>query len=540
MQEKDKNDIMQEAKILESLNHPNIIHFKELIIDNQNEYLHIVMEYADGGDMNQKIKMQKGKHFTETQILNWFSQICQAIKYLHETKKIIHRDIKSSNIFLTRTNQIKLGDFGIAKCLNKSMGKAYTVVGTPYYLSPEIINNEPYDFKSDIWALGILLYEMCMLKLPFDSNNIAQLYIKIIKGVYQPISGEYSKELKLLIGSMLRVNSIKRPKIMDIINNQIIKDNSNPPLTRKRGNSDLYRPKNESAKNFGKFINCSIRRNTKVKIEEVKAQKTVKENEKKNNIVINQSIFDNFRKGKNAILEEFMKNKQEKIKHSNIISKSISDNLWSKNYSLFTNNENKENNTDNTHFEIIENDNINNNKFINEIDILTSFKFDSSKELTDEGKEESSPKVENDDKVIHIDNLNLLPSDYVNEEIKEEEENEVTIERSIEIEKNEEKEEVIQIDLDIPKNNSIHPLSENEIQASIKEDMILKLGENFVEDLISFLHQNVSPDIQDYNYDKLINMLQNKFSNIYPKSKIDNAIKCIPDIQFLLISSQQM
>ena len=82
MQEKDKNDIMQEAKILESLNHPNIIHFKELIIDNQNEYLHIVMEYADGGDMNQKIKMQKGKHFTESQILNWFSQICQAIKYL--------------------------------------------------------------------------------------------------------------------------------------------------------------------------------------------------------------------------------------------------------------------------------------------------------------------------------------------------------------------------------------------------------------------------------------------------------------------------
>ena len=139
---------------------------------------------------------------------------------------------------------------------------------------------------------------MSMLKLPFDSNNIAQLYIKIIKGVYQPISGEYSKELKLLIGSMLRVNSIKRPKIMEIINNQIIKDNNNPPLTRKRGNSDLCRPKNESAKNFGKFINCSIRRNTKVKIEEVKAQKTVKENEKKNLNIIQQheQMFKDFEK----------------------------------------------------------------------------------------------------------------------------------------------------------------------------------------------------------------------------------------------------
>ena len=150
MEENDKRDLMQEASILQSLNHPNIVHFKELIVDNKNDYIHIVMEYADGGDLSQKIRSQKGKLFTESQILHWFYQICQAIRYLHENKKIIHRDIKSSNIFLTKNNQIKLGDFGIAKRLNKTFSKAHTIVGTPYYLSPEIINNEPYDYKSDI------------------------------------------------------------------------------------------------------------------------------------------------------------------------------------------------------------------------------------------------------------------------------------------------------------------------------------------------------------------------------------------------------
>jgi NIMA (never in mitosis gene a)-related kinase len=83
--------------------------------------------------------------------------MCLAMKHVHD-RKIIHRDIKGQNIFLTKNNIIKLGDFGIAKILNKTMEKARTVVGTPYYLSPEIIESKPYSFKSDIWSLGVLLY----------------------------------------------------------------------------------------------------------------------------------------------------------------------------------------------------------------------------------------------------------------------------------------------------------------------------------------------------------------------------------------------
>ena len=87
-------------------------------------------------------------------------------------RKILHRDLKSQNIFLTSQHFVKMGDFGIAKVLNKTAELANTIVGTPYYLSPEIIENKPYNFKSDIWSLGILLYEMMARKQPFSGANL--------------------------------------------------------------------------------------------------------------------------------------------------------------------------------------------------------------------------------------------------------------------------------------------------------------------------------------------------------------------------------
>ena len=180
------------------------------------------MDYADGGDLSMKIKEQNGKLFSENEILNWFTQVCLAIKHIHD-RKILHRDIKSQNIFLMKDGRVKLGDFGIAKCLNQTIDKAKTYVGTPYYLSPEIINSQPYDFKSDIWSLGVLLYEVCALKMPFDASNLPQLYIKIITCKYPPLSNKYSKELHLLVKSMLNETSIKRPNIKQILDVPIIK-----------------------------------------------------------------------------------------------------------------------------------------------------------------------------------------------------------------------------------------------------------------------------------------------------------------------------
>jgi NIMA (never in mitosis gene a)-related kinase len=179
------------------------------------------MDFADGGDLQGKIKGNRGKFFTESQILDWFTQICLGLKHVHD-RKILHRDIKAQNVFLTSTNRCLLGDFGIAKILAHTKGFTKTMVGTPYYLSPEIIERKHYNFQSDIWSLGILLYELCALKPPFDGPNLHFLGMKIIKGVYPPISTHYSRELKNLVTQMLMVDPNKRPTIHQILQMSLI------------------------------------------------------------------------------------------------------------------------------------------------------------------------------------------------------------------------------------------------------------------------------------------------------------------------------
>lgn len=131
--------------------------------------------------------------------------------------------MKSQNIFLNKNGIIKLGDFGISKCLDNTLDKVQTIIGTPYYLSPEIVQNLPYSFKSDIWSLGVLLYEMVTLKMPFEANCVPVVYLKIVKGEYSPIINSYSTELKSLVYSLLFKDSEKRPSINEILKLPIIK-----------------------------------------------------------------------------------------------------------------------------------------------------------------------------------------------------------------------------------------------------------------------------------------------------------------------------
>ncbi|XP_019524413.1 PREDICTED: serine/threonine-protein kinase Nek3 isoform X4 [Hipposideros armiger] len=153
----------KEAVLLAKMKHPSIVAFKESF--EAEGHLYIVMEYCDGGDLMQKIKHQKGKLFPEDTILNWFTQMCLGVNHIHK-KHVLHRDIKSKNIFLTQNGKVKLGDFGSARLLSNPMAFACTYVGTPYYVPPEIWENTPYNNKSDIWSLGCILYELCTLKHP--------------------------------------------------------------------------------------------------------------------------------------------------------------------------------------------------------------------------------------------------------------------------------------------------------------------------------------------------------------------------------------
>ena len=112
----------------------------------------------------------------EETILSWFTQICLALKHIHD-RKILHRDLKAQNVFLMKSGIVKLGDFGIARVLSSTSEMAATVVGTPYYISPEIVQSNTYNFKTDVWSIGVLLYEMCALKPPFNGQNLHQLAV---------------------------------------------------------------------------------------------------------------------------------------------------------------------------------------------------------------------------------------------------------------------------------------------------------------------------------------------------------------------------
>ncbi|XP_042302691.1 serine/threonine-protein kinase Nek3 [Sceloporus undulatus] len=203
-----------ESILLAKMKHPNIVTFTESFEDDG--HLYIVMEYCDDGDLMQKIKLQKGKLFLEDTILDWFTQMCLGVKYIHD-KRVLHRDIKSKNVFLTQHGKVKLGDFGSALLLTSPMAYACSYMGTPYYVPPEIWENMPYNNKSDIWSLGCILYELCTLKHPFQSNSWKNLILKICKGYYSPLPSHYTYELQYLIKQMFRKDPKNRPSASTIL-----------------------------------------------------------------------------------------------------------------------------------------------------------------------------------------------------------------------------------------------------------------------------------------------------------------------------------
>ena len=210
LNQKEKEHAVNEIRILYSLNNKNIIGYEEAFYDDESETLNIIMEYADDGDLETKIKelSKKKLFFDENTIWNILIQILFGLKYLHDNK-IIHRDLKSANIFLTKNGIVKIGDLNVSKVLNQNK-MAQTKTGTPYYSAPEIWENKSYDNKIDIWSVGCIIYEMCCLVCPFRSTSILKLALLINKGEYKPIPDIYSDNLSNIISKMIIVNPTKR------------------------------------------------------------------------------------------------------------------------------------------------------------------------------------------------------------------------------------------------------------------------------------------------------------------------------------------
>ena len=222
LSEKEKKNALNEVRILASIKSTFVISYKEAFIDETDSSLCIVMEYADKGDLYQKITHFKrmGYYFDEMDIWKIFIQMVKGLKALHDLK-ILHRDLKSANIFLFNDGSAKIGDLNVSKVAKKGIG--YTQTGTPYYASPEVWRDEPYDIKSDIWSLGCVTFEMLALHPPFRAENMEKLYNKVIQCQYGKISDRYSEDIKEIIKLLLKVKTKERPTCAQILKHPLVK-----------------------------------------------------------------------------------------------------------------------------------------------------------------------------------------------------------------------------------------------------------------------------------------------------------------------------
>lgn len=232
MKDDEIKDVKNESKLLSQINCKYIVKYYESWIENN--CLNIIMEYCEKGDLSKLIKqyssngssninvnsnvIEEEKGLPEEKIWNIFVQLCIGLHYLH-SRKILHRDLKTQNILISKNDTIKIADFGVAKALSHTTF-AKTFVGTPYYLSPEICEEKPYNEKSDIWALGCCIFQMTNLKHPFNASNQPALIMKILNSPVPSILSIYSKELQEIVNLMLDKDHLTRPKLNEIIRNE--------------------------------------------------------------------------------------------------------------------------------------------------------------------------------------------------------------------------------------------------------------------------------------------------------------------------------
>ncbi|GIL47112.1 hypothetical protein Vafri_4022 [Volvox africanus] len=220
MSAKKRERCLQEVTLLQQLDHPNIIQMLDAFIDEN--MLIIIFEWAPAGDLKRLIKKtaEQGKKLDEPSIWTLFYQVTDGLRYMHQ-HRIMHRDIKPANVLVGANGALKLGDLGLGRQLSEQTMEAFSKVGTPYYVSPEVVRGAGYDWKSDVWSMGCLLYELACLRSPFEMEgaNLYDVFQKISKGEYSPLpADQFSAPLRSLVGRMLQIDPAKRPELEEVWN----------------------------------------------------------------------------------------------------------------------------------------------------------------------------------------------------------------------------------------------------------------------------------------------------------------------------------
>jgi len=578
MDDEEKRETFNEAKILKKLDHPNIIKFKEVFLQRQPKpALNIVTEYADGGDLGQKIEKQKKLKvpLSEAQILDYITQICLALQHIHK-KKIIHRDLKSGNIFLMKSGIVKVGDFGIAKGLQSTWEKAKTFVGTPYFLSPEIINNQPYDNKSDIWALGVLLYELMTFQMPFNAVSLPMLSIKINRGVYKAPPSTYSSDIRNLLKKCLTVNPDKRPSIDEILKLPLIKNRINNFLKEVQYDQDLhttiakkYKEERKKLKHKYKIVNKDKDQKNK-NDNEIKANDNIKQNNPINNsnkndtikmdeIKINEknNISNNATKEKNENkrmesdknkVGAFFKNKKSTRKKDVSVPNPSNreNNVQSKENNL---NQKINNDLNETNFLIQKKDpNFIQGKKYTEDEINKKIQEKGYKDLLNEKNGNLDVEKMNEDQYDQLRLLNNLHK--VANNLEQDSDNELSVSSSMASSSNaNEESENILIDTsnlkedktknEINENKEIYKEEKKEIE-NIQKENEKEIGQDLVKDVINLLDKYCDKNLVQFDRKLIENKIQELKMKGYEQNKLEKAKEKIDEIFAILMKEKIM
>ena len=385
------NEILNESSILSTCDNVYVIKYYDSFFYKGT--FNIITEFCPYGDLFGYIKFYKvrGSKIEEKIIWIIFIQLSLGLNYLHQ-KKILHRDIKTKNIFIKNNLTVKIGDFGIAKILNSTSSYAHTFIGTPYYISPELCKDQPYNDKSDVWSLGCVLYELCTLNHPFEGGTQVEIYEKIMTQKFKAISSEYSNELKKMVDLLLEKDERKRPKMKDILKMKCVIERANKYNididlndndTIEEEKIEINKHENKySIKNNNYNVNMNINiNNNKINVKKekspnkysIKTKKFKNENENKeqknnrikiDNIIKNNQIKKNIININNAKNKSALNKQQQNIilnhNNNNNKIKLLQNNI--NNNNIQTEEEIKANN--NQQFQYIKIDKLNNNNKI--------------------------------------------------------------------------------------------------------------------------------------------------------------------------------
>ena len=465
----------------------------------------IITEFCPYGDLFGYIKFYKerGSKIEEKIIWIIFIQLSVGLSYLHH-KKILHRDIKTKNIFIKNNLTVKIGDFGIAKILNSTSSYAHTFIGTPYYISPELCKDQPYNDKSDVWSLGCVLYELCTLNHPFEGGTQVEIYEKIMTQKFKAISPDYSLELRKMVDLLLEKDEKKRPKMKDILKMKCVIDRANKysiniDLVE---NGIIEEEKNEINNNINNInkqhdIKNGLKNNSyNVSITNYNKDSIYKNSGKKEKFEKSPTHYSNkVKKFKNEYEQKEIKNNRIKIdnilKNNQLkkINNAKNKSSLNKQFNIQLNHKNKVNNNIKTEEEIqINNNNNQPYQYIKQLKDIkikeNKLKIKSKKTGTNIQPQKLINKISNDLSLSfntsNTQNSKNISNDYMSENISKKNSNYYYYKKDAILKKQQQQQNLKQIMIKKEKDNNVVINNNNNDLSDDKE--IIKENENYLSD----------------------------------------------------------